>query len=88
MPSEMRCGKTITMVKAYKSLQIFAVLSESYFSSMYILQNFNLRGLDTTGTFSATFCKGDNFCEFLFAFLDTKALLKRDLPQKAKNFFP
>ena len=38
-----------------------------------------LRGLDTIHRFSAILYKGDNLCDFLFAFLHTKSLLKRGL---------
>ena len=38
-----------------------------------------LRGLDTLGSWSSIFSKGDNFCDFLFAFLNSKPLLKRVL---------
>ena len=38
-----------------------------------------LRGLYTFGSFSAILYKGDNFCDFQFAFLQTKRLLKRGL---------
>ena len=31
-------------------------------------------GLDTLGRFSALFYKGDNFCDFLFAFLHMNSL--------------
>ena len=34
------------------------------------------------------FDKGDNFCDFLFVFLHTKSLLKRDFTLKGKNSFP
>ena len=35
-----------------------------------------LKGLDTLGIFSGIFFKGDNFHDFLFAFLHSKPLLK------------
>ena len=38
-----------------------------------------LRGLDTHGKFSAIFSEGENFCDFLLAFLHTRFCLKRDL---------
>ena len=38
-----------------------------------------LRGLYTFGSFSAILYNGDNFCDFQFAFLQTKRLLKRGL---------
>ena len=38
-----------------------------------------VKGIDTLGSFSIIFNKGDNFCVFLFAFLHTKSLLKRGL---------
>ena len=38
-----------------------------------------LREMDTLDRFSAIFHKGDNFCDFLFAFLSTNPLLKRGL---------
>ena len=46
--------------------------------------------LDTLGDFVCLFSKGDNFCYFLFAFLHTKPLLKRDLflKEKNNNLFP
>ena len=47
-----------------------------------------LRRQDTHGTFSAIFDTGDNFCYFLFAFLQTKCLLKRGLLPKGSKFFP
>ena len=34
-----------------------------------------LRRMDTPGSFSAILYKGDNFCDFLFPFLNTKTLL-------------
>ena len=43
-----------------------------------------LRGLDAFGRFSMIFCKGDNFCDFLFAFLNTKLFLKRGLLKKER----
>ena len=36
--------------------------------------------MDTLGKFSATFQKGDNFSNFLFAFLYTVSLLEKGLP--------
>ena len=44
------------------------------------------RGLDGLGRFSAIFQKDYvyNFCEFLFAFLLIKPLLKRDLLKKVR----
>ena len=38
-----------------------------------------LRGLVILGRLSTIFCKGDNFCDFLFAFLHIESLLKRGL---------
>ena len=38
-----------------------------------------LRRLDTLGRFSAILYKPDNFCDFLFAFLNTKSLVKSGL---------
>ena len=40
---------------------------------------FTLRGMDTFGKFSAVFDKGDNFCNFLFAYLYIIPLLKKGL---------
>ena len=37
-----------------------------------------LRRLDTVGRFSSIRYNGDNFCDFLFAFLQTQPLRKRD----------
>ena len=34
------------------------------------------------------FYKGDNFCDFLFAFLQSKSLLKKSLLYKRKEFAP
>ena len=36
-------------------------------------------GLDIFGIFSAMFCEGDDFCDFLFSFLATKSFLNRCL---------
>ena len=50
---------------------------------MYVFVSFhqnipqkNYRRMDTPGRFSAIFDKGDNFHDFLFAFLYTNRLLK------------
>ena len=51
----------------------------------------SLKGLDMVGKFSAISVKGYNFYGFLFALLQTKPLLKRDLLQKERGgeqFFP
>ena len=44
----------------------------------------NLRGLDTLGRISSILYKRDNFCDFRFAFLHTKTLLKWDLLLKER----
>ena len=54
---------------------------------MYTLFAFSFRCLDTHGRFSLILNKGDNFFDFLFALLHTKALLKRVL-LKQERFFP
>ena len=41
-----------------------------------------LRGLNTHDRFSVIVCKGDNFCDLMFAFQFTILLLKVDLLQK------
>ena len=41
--------------------------------------NFVFRQMDTLGRFSVISAKGDNFCDFLFAFLNTEFLLKMGL---------
>ena len=46
----------------------------------------SFRGLDKLGRLSAIFHKGDNFCDFLFAFLQRKPLLKYIAPDKALFF--
>ena len=38
-----------------------------------------MKGLYTSCGFSAIFNMGDNFCDFLFAFLSTRSLLKKSL---------
>ena len=38
---------------------------------------YNLRGPDTLGKFSAMFYKGDNYCDFTFAFLTSYPIWKR-----------
>ena len=45
-----------------------------------------LRGLYALGRFSS-FYKGYSFCDFLFAFLQTDSLLKRDLLKKERISF-
>ena len=47
-------------------------------SSFKIYQN--IEGLDALGRFSAIFDKGDNFGDFIFAFLYFNPLLNRGLP--------
>ena len=49
--------------------------------------NCSLSGLDTLCRFSAIFCKGDDFCNFLFAFLYIKPPLKK-VHSKRKEFAP
>ena len=44
----------------------------------------NLRDLITLGRISSILYKRDNFCDFLFAFLHTKTLLKWDLLLKER----
>ena len=46
-----------------------------------------LRGLDTLAIFSFLFHKGDNLCDFMFAILHTKFLVKR-VYSKKKAFSP
>ena len=46
-----------------------------------------LRELGTLGTFSAILYKGDNFCEFLFVFMQTEPILKTGF-SKRRNFLP
>ena len=43
-----------------------------------------LSGYDTHGRFSAIFYKEDNYCDFLFAFLHTKSVLKRVFSKKER----
>ena len=43
-----------------------------------------LRELDTFDRYFVISAKGNNFCAFLFAFLDTNPLLKKDLLQKER----
>ena len=45
-----------------------------------------LKGLDTLGRCSPILFKGDNFCDFLFAFLNNKPFLKKPT-LKGKNRF-
>ena len=40
-----------------------------------------LRGLNTLGRYFAIFIKGNNFCNFLFALLHAKPLLKKGSTQ-------
>ena len=47
-----------------------------------------IKGLDTSGRFSAMSDKGDNFCYFLFAFLRTKPLPGRCHLLNEKEFAP
>ena len=44
-------------------------------------------GLDTPGRFSISY-KGNNFCDFLFAYLHSNTLLKRGLLQKGRICSP
>ena len=52
-----------------------------YFSleTKIISTQHTLRGPDTVRRFCAILYKGDNLCDFLFAFLHTKSLLKKGL---------
>ena len=47
-----------------------------------------LRCMGTPPCLSATFSKGNNFCDFQFAFLDHAALEKLGLLIKKKNLLP
>ena len=55
-----------------------------YRGILCVLTTLILRGLDILGNFSAIFYKGDNFCDFRFAFLHTKSLLQRGLLQRER----
>ena len=44
-----------------------------------------LTGMNKLGGFSAIWYKGDYFCDFVFAFLQTNSLLKR-ITLKGKDF--
>ena len=48
---------------------------------------FKVRVIDTLGRFVTVSAKGDNFCDFLFALLHTKPLLKRVCSVR-KNLLP
>ena len=55
---------------------------------MFIFEEYGAsRGRDTLGKFFTILHKGDNFCDFMFAFLYTKALIKR-IYSKMKEFAP
>ena len=51
---------------------------------MPTLSNFKVNGYISRSCFSATFTKGNNFCDFLFAFPDNKTIPKWDLFLKEK----
>ena len=54
-------------------------LSDSWFYDICMCLYMSLREWDTLGSLFCHFYKGDNFLDFLFAFLDIKRLLKRGL---------
>ena len=56
----------------------------SYFCTKLHVYLLYLKELDTLGRF--LLYKGDNFCDFLFAFLTTKPLQKRDPLEKDSGF--
>ena len=52
---------------------------------MSFRRKIDIKRLDTLGKFSTILYKKDNFCEFLFGFVNAKTLLYRS-PLKRKEF--
>ena len=61
------------------SLSLFSLFYSYVLFLFLVWTKLSIKGLDTLSRFSATFDKGDNFIDFLFALLQPKSLLKRGL---------
>ena len=55
---------------------------------VYYKFEIRFEGKDQLGRFTAILYKEDNFCDFLFAFLSTKPLLKKGSTLNGKNLLP
>ena len=65
-------------VKYQDISKYFFLFFSNHFIQITSFQD-NFRGLDTLGKIFIRLHKGDNFCDFLFAFVSNKPLLKRGL---------
>ena len=57
------------------------------FAGTCVFQFFYFKRIGFTWLISCIYYKGDNFCDFLFAFLHANSLLKKG-PLKGKNLLP